>query len=87
MNLVINVLIVLMALWLIAVTAALAFMYDRYVRGQYSKAAKDYTEKPDKSYIVPSGGFFSVKKKRAAIVNDDRKAWQEEKREDDRLRS
>ena len=87
MNLVINVLIVLMAVWLLAISAALAFMYDRYVRGQYSKAAKDYTEKPDKSYIVPSGGFFSVKKKRAAIVNDDRKAWYTEKQENDRLQS
>ena len=87
MSLVINVLIILMALWLIAVTAALAFMYDRMVRRQYSQAAKDYTEKPDKSYIVPSGGFFSVKKKRAAIVNDDRKAWYTEKQENDRLQS
>ena len=87
MNLIISILITIAVLWFVALTAGLAFLYDRMVRRQYSQAAKDYTEKPDKSYIVPSGGFFSVKKKRAAIVNDDRKAWYTEKKENDRLQS
>ena len=82
---IINILVTIAALWLIALTGAAAWMYAAFIRSTYARKAKDFTEKPEKEYIVPSGRFFSVKKKRAAIVNDDKKAWYTEKQENERL--
>lgn len=76
MNVIFNIFIIVIFIWLISLSVCMALFYRDYINFRYTKEAVEITRKPGKGFLVPGKGFFAVKDKRKATVNDDSRAWQ-----------
>ena len=74
-----NIIIVVIFIWLIALTVCIALFYRDYVLLNATTQGKEIAKGKKKRFVIPGSGVFTLRDKRKATVNDDMRAFEIER--------